>query len=256
MEFQTINQTNIVNTRKPARKHKKLNSEQRTFIKNNEGLMQEMNSGYKERINSISYDPIEYETVPIQNVHYDENGRIDTKKNRIDFKQPNWYAQFQYYRELLSQQPSYNESALNSKLHMYIHFVVKSIVHLVRQKQYLLQTMQFFQILVLILLIMVFKSLEKKVRLYNIKLIVNIISMTFIVLIYLLNHSYIVNVAVPVAGSCSTEDYHKEGNHTAIFRPRSYSNIYHFLEGSSQMIRLALHPQDFPSVSLSFSLVI
>ena len=118
MEFQTINQTSIVNTRKPARKHKKLNSEQRTFIKNNEGLMQEMNSGYKERINSISYDPIEYDTVPIQNVHYDENGRIDTKKNRIDFKQSNWYAQFQYYRELLSQQPSLNETALDSSLHM------------------------------------------------------------------------------------------------------------------------------------------
>ena len=70
------------------------------------------------RIKTIDYDTIEYDTVPIQTVHYDENGRIDTKKNRIDFKQSNWYAQFQYYRELLSQQPSLNETALDSSLHM------------------------------------------------------------------------------------------------------------------------------------------
>ena len=118
MEFHTTNQTTIVNTRKPIRKHKKGDNEQRTFIKNNDNSIQEMNYGYKERINSIDYDPIEYDTVPIQTVHYDENGRIDTKKNRIDFKQSNWYAQFQYYRELLSQQPSLNETALDSSLHM------------------------------------------------------------------------------------------------------------------------------------------
>ena len=43
---------------------------------------------------------------------------------------------------------------------------------------------------------------------------------------------------------------HTNGNHTAVSRPRSFSNIYHFLEGSSQMIRLALHPESFPPVSI------
>lgn len=43
---------------------------------------------------------------------------------------------------------------------------------------------------------------------------------------------------------------HTDGNHTVVFRPRSFSNIYHFLEGSSQMIRLALHPELFPPVSI------
>ena len=46
----------------------------------------------------------------------------------------------------------------------------------------------------------------------------------------------------------SPSSLHKEGNQTAVFRPRSFSNIYHFLEGSSQLIRLALHPESFPPV--------
>lgn len=60
--------------------------------------------------------------------------------------------------------------------------------------------------------------------------------------------SLLVNSACPVEGVISADHFHSDGNHTAVFRPRSYTNIYHFLEGSSQLIRLALHPQDFPSV--------
>ena len=35
---------------------------------------------------------------------------------------------------------------------------------------------------------------------------------------------------------------------TAVFSPHSFTNIYHFLEGTSQMVRLVLHPELFPRV--------
>ena len=40
--------------------------------------------------------------------------------------------------------------------------------------------------------------------------------------------------------------YNKQN--TAVFRPHGFSNIYHFLEGTSQMVRLILHPELFPPV--------
>ena len=43
---------------------------------------------------------------------------------------------------------------------------------------------------------------------------------------------------------------HRQGNHTAVVRPRSFGNIYHFLEGSSQLIRLAMMPYVFPPVGV------
>lgn len=47
----------------------------------------------------------------------------------------------------------------------------------------------------------------------------------------------------------SVKSLHTAGNHTALIHPRSFSNIYHFLEGSSQLIRLATMPWLFPPVS-------
>lgn len=64
----------------------------------------------------------------------------------------------------------------------------------------------------------------------------------------------LVSSARTVDGKLSPEMLHLKGNHTAIFQPRSYTNIFHFLEGSSQLIRLALHPHLFPSVYLLFNL--
>lgn len=52
-----------------------------------------------------------------------------------------------------------------------------------------------------------------------------------------------------VEASLPSDQLHLHGNHTAVFRPRSFSNIYHFLEGSSQLIRLALHPEIFPAIT-------
>lgn len=64
----------------------------------------------------------------------------------------------------------------------------------------------------------------------------------------------LVSSATTVDGKLSPEKFHSKGNHTAIFQPRSYTNIFHFLEGSSQLIRLALHPHLFPPVCLFFNL--
>ena len=68
--------------------------------------------GYRDKINSVVYDPLEYQEPPIETIHYDSDGMLDTKKNRIDLSKPNWYAQFQYYRELLSKQSPYDVEPL------------------------------------------------------------------------------------------------------------------------------------------------
>lgn len=67
---------------------------------------------YRDKINSVVYDPLEYQEPPIDIIHHDSDGMLDTKRNRIDFSKPNWYAQFQYYRELLSKQSPYDIQSL------------------------------------------------------------------------------------------------------------------------------------------------
>ena len=65
------------------------------------------------------------------------------------------------------------------------------------------------------------------------------------------------NTVCYIDGRYPSEQTHNRGNHTAMFQPRNYKNIYHFLEGSSQFIRLALHPQLFPPVCIiSFLFII
>lgn len=60
-------------------------------------------------INKEVYLPLEYDTPPIENVVFDYSGNVNTRENRIDFSKPNWYAQFQYYRDLLGKQSSLEE---------------------------------------------------------------------------------------------------------------------------------------------------
>ena len=38
-------------------------------------------------------------------------------------------------------------------------------------------------------------------------------------------------------------------NHTLFLRPRQYTNIFHILEGTSVILRLMLHPQQFPRIA-------
>ena len=60
-------------------------------------------------INKEVYLPLEYDTPPIENVVLDYSGNVNTRENRIDFSKSNWYAQFQYYRDLLGKQSSLEE---------------------------------------------------------------------------------------------------------------------------------------------------
>ena len=46
------------------------------------------------------------------------------------------------------------------------------------------------------------------------------------------------------------EEVLKEEKHIMLLHPRQYSNIFHILEGSSVLLRLAIHPELFPNVSL------
>lgn len=90
------------------------------------------NGKLKEEINNITYDPIEYDDPPVKDVYYDKEGFLDTQKNRIHFKQSNWYAQFQYYRELLAKQSS-NDRGLQNFVKEYECGDVSSIDPMERQ---------------------------------------------------------------------------------------------------------------------------
>lgn len=78
---------------------------------------------YNDRINLVDYDPLEYVEPPIEKVFYDADGYLDTQKNRIRFSESNWYAQFQYFRELLARQSSSDESFRSFvKEYTFIHY--------------------------------------------------------------------------------------------------------------------------------------
>ena len=64
-----------------------------------------------ERINEVHYEPILYSVPPAQDLVLTKRGLIDTVQNRIDFRRSDWFEQFQYYREILSSQPTMNETA-------------------------------------------------------------------------------------------------------------------------------------------------
>ena len=40
----------------------------------------------------------------------------------------------------------------------------------------------------------------------------------------------------------------QDEKHILLLHPRQYSNIFHILEGSTMMLRLAIHPELFPNV--------
>lgn len=52
------------------------------------------------------------------------------------------------------------------------------------------------------------------------------------------------------------EDVMKEEKHMLLLHPRQYTNIFHILEGSSTLLRLAIHPELFPNVHSSLFMLL
>ena len=167
-------------------------------------------------INEKVEEPLLYSSPPVERVAYNKDGTLDLTANRIDFMKDDWYQQFQYYRELLAGQFTVNYAIVaNACLNPPDNNVIlygdggKEVLEKARS---VLKTKDFY---------CAFKAW----------------------------HLVVVSAASVDDHHMSAKSLHTAGNHTALVRPRSFSNIYHFLEGSSQIIRLATMPSLFPPVS-------
>lgn len=189
-------------------------------------------------INHNVVEPILYSEPPIESVHYTSAGFVNTKRNRIDFMKSNWYAQFQYLRELIGKQSPVNETLALQWSSSFLRYSVLmysahgetignySVNYAVLANACVLPTtglIQFF---------------GDKGR--HVSAAARQVSSTRD-----FYFSPIQTVDLPL----SPQQLPSRGNHTAVFRPRSFQNIYHFFEGSSQMIRIAMHPELFPPVA-------
>lgn len=188
-------------------------------------------------INHAAADPILYSTAPIESVHYTTAGFIDTKRNRIDFMKPDWYEQFQYLRELIGKQSPLNETlALQWSSSYLLPFVLMHSAHG--------ETIGNYTVNYAILANACVSPTTGQIQFFgdkgrHVSVAAREVSST---------RDFYFSPIQTVDSPLAPNQLPFRQNHTVVFRPRSFHNIYHFFEGSSQMIRIAMHPELFPAV--------
>ena len=190
-------------------------------------------------INEKVEEPLLYSSPPVERVAYNKDGTLDLTANRIDFMKDDWYQQFQYYRELLAGQKRMDSSSLQkwweeckgeSDGQFTVNYAIVANACLNPPDNNV------------ILYGDGGKEVLEKAR--------NVLKTKDFYCALKEWHLVVVSAASVDDHHMSAKSLHTAGNHTALVRPRSFSNIYHFLEGSSQIIRLATMPSLFPPVSL------
>ena len=193
-------------------------------------------------INEVTYHPVHFDNPPIRDVKRRPDGTIDTILNRIDFGKDDWYEQFQFFRELLASTPSLDEKDTQQWWTKYVPYVLRSLFITSRSNG---ETEGRFTKTYAILTNACVLPPNHQIQLFGERGS----SVPTAARKTLGSPDFYFSPVETVKSTLSSDQLHSHGNHTAVFRPRSFSNIYHFLEGSSQLIHLALHPERFPAIS-------
>ena len=193
-------------------------------------------------INEVTYHPVHFDNPPIRDVKRRSDVTIDTMLNRIDFGKDDWYEQFQFFRELLASTPSLDEKDTQQWWTEYVPPIFRSLFVISRSNG---ETEGRFTKTYAILTNACVLPPNHQIQLFGERGS----SVPTAARKTLGSPDFYFSPIETVKSTLSPDQLHSHGNHTAVFRPRSFSNIYHFLEGSSQLIHLALHPERFPAIS-------